>query len=92
MFSLELPKVRVEIQVRGKCISQPVSASHGFEDATGEVELRTMKDNPKELEPNTIALMLIEEPPQKTVNVVLLDVSSGAELSSLEKIEVAISI
>ena len=92
LFSLELPKVRVEIQVRGKCISQPVSASHGFEDATGEVELRTMKDNPKELEPNTIALMLIEEPPQKTVNVVLLDVSSGAELSSLEKIEVAISI
>lgn len=92
LFSLEPPKVRVEIQARGKCISQPVSASYGFEDATGEVELRTMKDNPKELEPTTITIMLIEEAPQKTVNVVLLDVSSGAELSSLEKIEVAISI
>lgn len=66
-------------------------ASYGFEDATGEVELRGVAGNSKELEPNTVALMLIEEIAQKTVSVVLLDASSGAELAVLDKIEVAIA-
>ncbi len=91
LFDLEAPKVRVEIQAKGKCVSRPVSASYGFEDATGEVELRGVAGNSKELEPNTVALMLIEEIAQKTVSVVLLDASSGAELAVLDKIEVAIA-
>jgi hypothetical protein len=92
LFALEPPKVRVEIRAKGKPISRPVSASYGFEDATGEVQLRVREDEPKEIEPNTVAMMLIEEVVQKTVSVVLLDASSGLELATLEKIEVAISL
>ncbi len=92
LFGLEPPKVRVEIRAKGKPISRPVSASYGFEDATGEVQLRVRDEEPKEIEPNTVAMMLIEEVAQKTVGVVLLDASSGLELASVEKIEVAISL
>lgn len=40
LFESEPPKVRVEVRAKGKCISTPVSASYGFEDATGDVQLR----------------------------------------------------
>ncbi len=92
LFDLEPPKVRVEIRVKGKCISVPVSASYGYENATGEVALRLAQEDPKKIETNTVTLMLAEEPSQKTVSVCLLDANSGAELKSLGKIEVIISI
>lgn len=91
LFGMEAPKVRVEIRAKGKCVSRPVSASYGFEDGTGEAQLRVMEDDSKKIETNTIAVMLIEEISQKTVSVVLLDASSGVELATLDKVEVAIS-
>ena len=91
LFGIEAPKVQVEIRAKGKCVSRPVSASYGFEDGTGEVQLRVMEDDSKKLEPNTVAVMLVEEISQKTVSVVLLDASSGAELATLDQLEVAIS-
>jgi len=69
-----------------------VSASYGFEDATGEVTLKLAASDPKKLEPNTITVMLTEELTQKTVGIYLLDATTGAELASLDKIEVAISM
>jgi hypothetical protein len=36
--------------------------------------------------------MIIEEPNQKSVGLYLFDAATGAELSRLEKIEVAIAI
>jgi len=92
LFELEPPKVRVEIRAKGKCVSIPVSASYGYENATGEVSLKLAEDDPKKIEPNTVTVMLVEEVMQKTVSVALLDASSGAELKSLDKIEVAISL
>ena len=92
LFELELPKVRVEIRVRGKCISQPVSASYGFEDATGGVHLKMMEHDPRRIAMNTVAVMLLEEITEKTVSVSLLDATSGAELTRLDKIEVAIAL
>ena len=93
LFELELPKVRVEIRVRGKCISQPVSASYGFEDATGEVHLKVMEHDPRRIAMNTVAVMILEEKiTEKTVSVYLLDATSGAELVRLDKIEVAIAL
>ena len=90
LFGIEPPKVRVEIRAKGKCVSRPVSASYGFEDGAGEVQLRVMEDDSKKIEPNTIAVMLVEEISQKTVSVVLLDASSGVELATHDKLEVAI--
>jgi hypothetical protein len=91
LFEFAPPKVRVEMRVRGRCISQPVSASYGFEDATGEVHLTVMEPDPRQIAMNTIAVMLLEEITEKTVSVVLLDATSGAELARLDKIEVAIA-
>ncbi len=91
LFGLEPPKVRVEIRAKGKCVSRPVSASYGFEDAIGEVQLRATEEDSKTIEPNTVAVMIEDEITQKTVSVVLLDASSGVELATLDKIEVAIA-
>src|SRR5258708_21912039 len=45
LFDFEPPKVRVEIRANKKCVSVPVSASYGFEDATGEVTLKVAESD-----------------------------------------------
>jgi hypothetical protein len=66
-----------------------VSASYGFEEATGDVQLRASATDPKQIEPDTVTLMVdVEEIGQKTVSVSLLDSTSGTELANLDKIEV----
>lgn len=92
LFGFEPPKVRIELRANKKCVSLPVSASYGFEDATGEVTLKLAESDPKKLEPDTVTMMLTEELAQKTVGLYLLDATTGAELASLDKIEVAISL
>jgi hypothetical protein len=92
LFNLEPPKVRLEIRAKGQTISEPVSASYGFEEATGNVMLTTAATNPRSLEPDTITLMITEDINQKTVAVHLFDATSGVELARLDKIEVAISL
>src|SRR5262249_14993392 len=84
LFEFEPPKVRVEIRAKGKAISKPVSASYGFQDATGDVEMKRTEDNPRELAPDTVTLMLSEQPNQKTVSVLLLDATTGAELGAIK--------
>jgi hypothetical protein len=92
LFETETPKVRVELQAKGKTISRAVSASYGFEEATGDVALRSDVEKPKNIVPNTITLMIIDDLNQKSVGLYLFDAATVAELSRLEKIEVAISI
>jgi hypothetical protein len=92
LFDIEPPKVRVELQAKGKTVSRAVSASYGFEEATGDVALRNDEEKPKSIASDTITLMIVEEPNQKSVGLYLFDAATGAELSRLEKIEVAIAI
>jgi hypothetical protein len=92
LFELEAPKVRLEIRAKGKVISNPVSASYGYENATGEVALKVSEADARKIEPNTVTMMIVEEIAQKTVGVFLIDANSGAELKTLDKIEVAISM
>jgi hypothetical protein len=92
LFGLEPPKVRVEARAKGKPISTPVSASYGFEDATGDVQLQGSGESSREVAANTVTLMIGEEPGQKTVGVFLLDAATGAELASIREVEVAISL
>jgi hypothetical protein len=92
LFPIEPPRVRVEIRAKGRCVSAPVSASHGFEEATGDVRLRAEDDDPRAFTPNTVTLMIVDEPGQKTVSAHLLDAATGAELAALDRIEVAISL
>jgi hypothetical protein len=89
LFSLEPPRVRVEVRAKGKCVSVPVSASYGFEQATGDVQLRASPTDARQIEPDTVTLMVdVDEIGQKTVSVSLLDATSGAELAGIDKIEV----
>lgn len=92
LFEVVPPKVRVEIRAKNRPISTPVSASYGFEEGTGNVQLRLSEDESKSVESNTVTLAITEETTQKTVTLHLLDATSGIELKRLEKIEVAISI
>jgi hypothetical protein len=93
LFEFEPPKVRVELRSKGKSISAPVSASYGFEEATGDVTLKLADNDNKQTEPNTVTVMVTqEEDLPKTVSLVLLDATTGAELASIDKIENAISL
>jgi hypothetical protein len=92
LFGFEPPKVRVELRANKKCVSVPVSASYGFEDATGEVTLKASEQDSKRLETNTVTLMLSEEVAQKAVGVYLLDARTGVELATPLTVEVAISM
>ena len=92
LFGFEPPKVRIELRANKKCVSVPVSASYGFEDATGEVTLRLNEDDKKRIDPNTVTLRLSEEISQKTVGLYLLDATTGAELGNPLTVDVAILI
>ncbi|MBS1828811.1 MAG: PglZ domain-containing protein [Acidobacteria bacterium] len=92
LFGIEPPTVRIELRANKKCVSQPVSASYGFENATGEVKLKAAENDNKRIEPNTVTVMVTEEISQKTVAVCLLDATTGAELLPPITIEVAISL
>jgi hypothetical protein len=92
LFGFEPPKVRIELRANKKCVSMPVSASYGFEDATGEVKLKISESDNKRIEPNTVTVMLSEEISQKTVGVYLLDAITGAELAAPLTVDVAISM
>ena len=92
LFGFEPPKVRIELRANKKCVSTPVSASYGFEDATGEVKLKISETDNNRIEPNTVTLMMSEEISQKTVGVYLLDAVTGAELTAPLTVDVAISM
>jgi hypothetical protein len=92
LFGFEPPKVRIELRANKKCVSHSVSASYGFEDATGEVKLKIADDNKNRIEPNTVTVMLSEEISQKTVGVYLLDATTGIELTGPLAVDVAISM
>lgn len=92
LFGFEPPRVRIEIRANKKVVSVPVSASYGFEDATGEVNLKVAEQDTKRLEPNTVTLMIGEDIAQKTVGVYLIDATTGAELAAPLTVEVAISM
>lgn len=92
LFGFDPPVVKVEIRANRKCVSTPVSASYGFEDATGEIRLKVSEKDGKLVETNTVALMITEEISQKTVTVCLLDAVTGAELAPPLNLDVAISM
>ena len=58
LFEFEPPKVRIEIRTKGRSISRPVSASYGFDEATGDVVFKGDDKSPQEVAPNTITLMV----------------------------------
>lgn len=94
LFEIEAPTVRVEIRSGRdrEALSMPVSASYGFEEATGDVRLQVEQSNRTLIEPNTITLMMTKDPPQKTVTLHLLDATTNVELCQSDPLPVDIAI
>jgi hypothetical protein len=69
-----------------------VSASYGLEEGTGCVSLGTASTDPNAVEPNTVALMVMDDPKGRTVSVHLIDAGTDIELARLDQVEVSISI
>jgi PglZ domain len=92
LFELLPPKVRVDVRSKKETISKPISASYGFENATGDVQLKLTADNSKTIEPNTVTLMITEDLAHTTVTIHLLDATTEVELARPIKIEIAIAI
>jgi hypothetical protein len=89
-----LPRVRVEIKAGKDVLSMPIAASYGFSEATYDVQLEFADQASRDLVPNTVTLMITQEPSQPTmlVSMHLLDAVTGRELARLDKIEMAITI
>jgi len=91
LLPLVAPQVHVEIRTGDKVISHPVSASYGYEDATGHLQLHPSKGDSQKIEPDTITFQL-DETKEKFAEIYLLDATSGVELAHLKNIEVVITI
>src|SRR5206468_4691883 len=61
LFDEAAPRVRVEVRGKTKPLSTPVTASYGFDEATGDVQLRPTEGQDREIEPNTVTLMLSDK-------------------------------
>ena len=59
LYEVSPPRVRLELRAKGSPISLPVSASYGFEEGTGDVQLRFADDSSRELESNTVTLQIV---------------------------------
>ena len=93
LFDAEWPSVRLEVRCAGELCSMPVSATYGYNEATGEVALRAKEGDNRSTEANTVALMLTGKVPSHgTASVHLLDAVSGVELKKIEGVEVSIAI
>ncbi len=92
LFAIDPPRAHVEIRSGETVVSQAVSASYGFDEGTGDVQLQSKEDDDKKIEPNTVTLMLVEEPEASTVSLHLLDAATGRELAHLSSVEVLLSI
>ncbi len=87
-----IPRVRVVLRGKSGAVSTPVSASYGFEEGTGDVQLRLTEGNAREVAPNTVTLMLTESIGDSTVTVSLLDATTGRELKRLGPLDVTIAM
>jgi len=65
------------LRAKGKAISRAVSASYGFEESTRDIAMCRDETDPKKVAANTVTLMVMEEPDQKTVGLYLLDATTG---------------
>lgn len=93
LFGIKPPKVRLEIRMDKTEISHPLAAGYNFEQSTGNVQLRLKDDNPNEIEQVTVTLRVDPgDKNQKTAYVILLDASTGVELSRSKNYEVTIFV
>ena len=92
LFDEAAPRVRVEVRGKTKPLSTPVTASYGFDEATGDVQLRPTEGQDREIEPNTVTLMLADSIGEASANVHLIEANTGRDLAKIGPIDVAIAL
>jgi hypothetical protein len=93
LFEETWPVVRVEVRAGSEVCAIPVSATYGFQEATGAVALRSSGANAAETEVNTVALMLTNNAPAHgEVSIHVVDTATGVDLKKLEGVEVSLAI
>lgn len=93
LFEEGWPLVRVEVRSAGEACAVPVSATYGYQEATGAVALRSSEGSAAETEVNTVALMLTGKAPQRgVVSIHVVDAATGVELAKRENVEVSLVI
>jgi hypothetical protein len=91
LFGIEPPKVRIELRANKKCVSLPVSASYGFEDATGEVKLKAAENDPSESNRTPSPSCCPRRFPRKQSGYTYSMAITGTELAAPLMVDVAIS-
>ena len=89
LSSIAPHRIRLELREHAACISKSISASYGFEDATGEIQMKNAEKEPWTLEPNTITLQITRDLSLKKVSLHLLDALTDMELAPPKTIDVS---
>ena len=85
------PVVRVEIKVGAHVVSTTVSATYGLSEATGEIKLKSQDTDSRQIEPNTVAVMLTSDVIHKKAIVQLIDAETERILKQFEiSVDIAI--
>ncbi len=87
LFQPVPPLVRLEVREGKNVISRAVSASYGFQEATGFVQLALADSG--EVKPSTVTLMIDPEPKGKSVEIVLFDAATDWKLTRLSSFPVS---
>jgi len=88
----DAPNIRVELREGSKIISQPVSASYGFNPVTRDVALEFNPEEQSKLQENTVTLHITEQLAVKSVKLFVLDAETGISLVEPVEIEVDLLI
>ena len=89
LSSIKPQRIRLELREQGACISKTISASYGFEDATGEIQMKNAEKEPWTMEPNTITLQITKDPSEKKVSLHLQGALTEIELAPPKTIDVS---
>jgi len=96
-FDFIPPKIRLEMrdskdEKGSPSIAEPFDASYGFDDETKEIQLKTRIGDDLNIEVNEIRLVLIREPKSKSVDIQMIDTSTGVNIKIIKNIRVNLSI
>lgn len=92
LLPAEPPAVSVEVRAGDQTISVPISATYGFQEATRDVQLKAVPEDPLQIASNTITLQITDLAAVTTLTVHLLDADTGISLQRIEKVPFEISL
>ena len=90
LLPVAAPRVLIELRQAGATVGVTKTATYGFEES-GAVQLRLHDEDPREIEPNTIMLLLDRPIENTSASVIMADATTGRVLKQLDDIPVSIA-